>query len=420
MERSLKILTWLYKSKSNSKGEAPIFIRLTLDGKKTEISTGKFIPLKIWDSSNGMVLGKDKIAKQINEEIQNIKSKIQRIHSQFEMAEQAYTLDTIKNKLLGKSDSQQKSLMQIFAHHNKQYSQRVGKEHSAGTMRHYQVAERKLHAFLKSEYKRTDILLSELDHRFVANFDFYLKTKDNCQNNTAIGHIKKLKKVVSECVANGWIERNPFANFKCKSTEGTREYLIDEEINLLASKDLSRIPRLEVVRDLFLFGVYTGLSYSDIEKLTPNDITYGVDGERWICTPRVKTKRESQIMLLPQAMMVIEKYKECIESKAKGKLLPVKSNQKLNAYLKELADICGITKNLSCHIARHTFATTITLNNGVPMETVSKMLGHSSIRTTQIYSKITKLKISNDMKMLKEKLSTTQSDEKSDNIKIAI
>ncbi|MCD4728958.1 MAG: site-specific integrase [Bacteroidales bacterium] len=207
-------------------------------------------------------------------------------------------------------------------------------------------------------------------------------------------------------IANEWLQRNPFMNFKCSYKDTNRGYLTQEELDKLEAKEFS-IKRLEIVRDIFIFQCYTGLAYSDVERLTPDDVSTGIDGEKWIIIYRQKTGGRSPIPILPRALEIINKYQDYPENENSGKLLPVKSNQKINAYLKEIGDLCGIDKNLSTHLARHTFATTVTLAHGVPIETVSKMLGHSSIRTTQIYSKVIDNKISADMVKLKECMNKT-------------
>jgi site-specific recombinase XerD len=231
----------------------------------------------------------------------------------------------------------------------------------------------------------------------------YLKTVKHCAQNTATKYLVRLKKVVNLSLANEWIIRDPFIKYQCTYKPTYRGYLNAEELQKIELKEF-KIPRLQKVRDIFVFCCYTGFAQADVEALSLSDITTGIDGEKWIIINRKKTDGRSPIPLLPQALAIIEKYKNDPETLAKGKLLPVNSNQRMNGYLKEIADITGITKNLTMHLARHTFATTVTLSNGVPIETVSKMLGHNSIKTTQIYSKVVDTKISNDMKALKAKM----------------
>ena len=224
-----------------------------------------------------------------------------------------------------------------------------------------------------------------------------------CGQNTVMKHIERLRKMVNIAIRNEWIMKDPFAKFKPSYTKTTREFLSETEIETLESKEFS-IERLRQVKDLFIFSCYTGLSYIDVMKLTKTNICRGIDGELWINTSRQKTDNTVRVPLLPKALEIIELYENNPRALAKGTLFPNISNQKLNSYLKEIADVCGITKNLTFHLARHTFATTVTLTNGVPMETVSKLLGHSSIRTTQIYAKVIEKKVSEDMQHLRERI----------------
>ena len=216
-------------------------------------------------------------------------------------------------------------------------------------------------------------------------------------------NVKKLKKIIRQCVANDWLDKDPFKSYKITTKETHRNFLMEDELETLIKKDIS-VPRLEQVRDLFLFSCYTGLSYTDVMALTQNNISIGIDGEQWIFTTRTKTDTTSRIPLLPVARNIIEKYSNRPDIINSGNLLPKLTNQRLNSYLKELSDICEFNKTLTFHCARHTFATTVTLTNGVPIETVGKMLGHKSLRTTQIYAKILDTKVSSDMQVLKQKL----------------
>jgi len=212
------------------------------------------------------------------------------------------------------------------------------------------------------------------------------------------------KKIVLGLIKTGMLPRDPFFGFKVHKKETNRAALTEKELKVIAAKKFPSA-RLAQVRDIFLFSCYTGLSYVDVQKLTRGEISVGQDGEQWLIINRQKTDSQSRVLLLPVPLQILAKYENDPQCEVTGKLLPVSSNQKMNAYLKEIAAVCGIDRNISFHIARHTFATTVTLSNGVPMESVSKMLGHSNIRTTQIYAKIVDRKISEDMRSLREKLS---------------
>lgn len=233
------------------------------------------------------------------------------------------------------------------------------------------------------------------------DYDFYLRSIRNCSNNTTIKYLKNFKKIIRICLANGWIDKDPFLNYKSKHTEVERNILTQEELDLLIQKEF-RVERLKLVRDIFAFSCYTRLAYIDVKNLTKDNIIKGIDNSLWISTNRQKTDTSSKIPLLNTPLQIIESYDIHPAADNQNKLLPILSNQKMNAYLKEIADVCGINKELSFHCARHTFATTVTLSNGVPIETVSKMLGHKSIRTTQHYAKITDRKVAIDMNLLRQ------------------
>jgi site-specific recombinase XerD len=260
--------------------------------------------------------------------------------------------------------------------------------------------------YIKKEFKTSDIPVEEVDHKFISGFEYYLKTERKCGHNSAIKYITNFKKIIRIAFANEWIKKDPFSNWKGTLKIVDREFLSKEEIQLMIEKDLDNI-RLDLVKDIFIFCCYTGLSYADVKKLSENDVVIGIDGNRWIKTNRTKTKVRSSIPILPTAEAIIEKYVEHPDVNTK-RLLPVLSNQKMNAYLKEIADLCGIHKNLTFHLARHTFATTVTLSNGVPIESVSKILGHKNLHTTQHYAKILDRKVSDDMAVLREKMEMMQ------------
>jgi len=236
-----------------------------------------------------------------------------------------------------------------------------------------------------------------------------LNPKTPCRNNTLMKHIERIRKIVNLAIKNEWLERDPFMKYKLAFTRTTREFLSADELASIEAKEFS-ISRLQFTKDLFVFSCYTGLSYIDSFNLTLQNISLGIDGEYWITTYRQKTDQPVRIPLLPKAMAIIEKYKDHPAVIANGKLLPGYANQTLNTYLKEVAGSCGIEKNLTFHIARHTFATTVTLTNGVPIETVSKLLGHRSIKTTQIYAKVIEWKVSQDMGILRSKLAGIEMD----------
>ncbi|HET6225963.1 MAG TPA: site-specific integrase, partial [Bacteroidia bacterium] len=276
-------------------------------------------------------------------------------------------------------------------------------EFSYGTYKKFKSALKSLKSFLEWKFKKQDVYLEDVNHKFITDYEFYLKSIQKLQHNSAMVNVKKLKKIIRQCVANDWLDKDPFKSYKITTKETHRNFLMKDELEILLHKNIS-VQRLDQVRDIFLFSCYTGLSYTDVMALTRNNISIGIDGEQWIFTTRTKTDTASRIPLLPVAKYIIDKYSKHPEIISSDRLLPKLTNQRLNSYLKEISDICEFKKMLTFHCARHTFATTVTLTNGVPIETVSKMLGHRSLRTTQIYAKILDNKVSSDMQALKQKL----------------
>ena len=288
--------------------------------------------------------------------------------------------------------------------HNRRFAEKVkAGNKSSQTLKRLEITKQKIISFLKYRYKRSDIALKDIKFSLAPDLEHFLTSVQMISGNTAMKYIKILKQVIKMSVENGWLASNPLSGFKCTYEEPERDRLTMEELMIIYNKDLD-LERLIEVRDIYLFCCFTGFAYLDVHDLTAENIIIGIDGEKWISKNRTKTKSPERVPLLPIALDIIEKYKNNRYCVLHNKLLPVNSNQRFNSYLKELACICGINKHLTTHTARHTFATTVTLENDVPLETVSQMLGHRSIRTTQIYAKITQKKISNNMNELKRKL----------------
>jgi site-specific recombinase XerD len=310
------------------------------------------------------------------------------------------TAENIKNTLLGKSE-ERKFLLEIFQKHNDQLEALVGKDFAPGTLERYKTSLQHTQSFIQWKFGKDDMDIQALNYEFISDYEFWLKTVRNCAHNTTVKYLANFKKIVLSCVKKGWLVRDPFLGYKMVKKEVLREVLDKEELDRIHHKKFCT-ERLNQVRDIFLFCCYTGLAYIDVKNLRRDQIKVGIDGEKWIFTQRQKTETPTRLPLLPQALEIIDAYNNHPQCCNKGLVLPVMSNQKMNAYLKEIADVCGIQKTLTFHIARHTFATTITLGNGVHIETVSKMLGHKSLKQTQHYAKILDLKVSQDMARLRE------------------
>ncbi|MBO3116522.1 site-specific integrase [Winogradskyella sp. DF17] len=401
MNKTFGLLFYLKKSKVDAQGKCPIYLRITIDGKRTEISTKRTIEIEKWSVEANKAIGRTEDIRELNAYLDSLTTKVYQSQRDLIQDNKEVTTETLKNKFLG-VEEKQRTLITIFKNHNKQVEKLVGREFSAGTLERYKTVCKHLKEFMQHQYKVSDIPVNRIDHKYITDFEFYLKTVRNCGHNSTIKYIKNFKKIVRIAIANDWIKKDPFLNYKVRLKEVERQFLSEEEIQTMLEKEL-HTNRLEQVRDIFIFCCFTGLAYSDVKKLSKDNLVFGIDGDKWIKTKRTKTDTRSNIPLLPTALEIIKKYENHPEAVTKGVLLPVLSNQKSNAYLKEIADLCGINKNLTTHLARHTFATTVTLSNGVPMESVSKMLGHKSLKTTQHYAKILDRKVSDDMAILKQK-----------------
>jgi len=409
MKNSFSQLFYVKRSKIDNKQKTIIYLRITVNGRRAELSTQRKVSLEKWNSGSGRVKGYSSEAQEINQYLDLISNKINKIHQRFVEEEKPFTSISILDTYLGKNENN-KMLLKIFQEHNNQIEKLIGKGFAAGTILRYSTAKSHVEEFIKFEYKVNDIPVQNVDHKFIAGLEYYLKTQRNCAHNTTIKYITNFKKIVRIAYVNDWITKDPFFNWKGSLKTVDREFLSDTEIQTMLEKEL-HTPRLAQVRDIFIFSCYTGLAYADVKKLTKNNIVIGMDGNKWINTKRTKTNTLSNIPILPAAANVIEKYANYPDVLHSEKLLPVLSNQKMNAYLKEISDLCGFTKNLTFHLARHTFATTVTLTNGVPIESVSKMLGHKSLKTTQHYAKILDGKVSVDMNLLRDKLNLKSAEE---------
>jgi integrase len=399
-QQTFSILFWISKNRIKN-GKAPIYARVTINGKRIEISTQREVSILEWDARSQTVIGKSQEAKETNNHLATVKAKILSCHSKLEARGATVTVETLKNEYAGVVEKP-RMLMQIIQQHNDDIKTLIGKDYCRATWVKYNTTQKHLTDFLKWKYNVSDINIKELGFAFVSDFEFFLKAGRSIDTNTNAKYIKNLKKITHECVAKDWLLKDPFIAYKVKVKHTEREFLTELELQAIHKKEFN-LERLEHIKDIFLFSCYTGLAYIDVFNLTTNNIALGIDGEKWIFTHRQKTETASRIPLLPPALVILEKYKNHLVTLNSGKLLPVPTNQKTNAYLKEIAVCCGITKELTFHVARHTFATTVTLTNGVPIESVSKMLGHKKLQTTQHYAKILDKKVSTDMKVLYNK-----------------
>ncbi|HTN20442.1 MAG TPA: site-specific integrase [Pelobium sp.] len=403
MLTSFQVLFYLKKPKSYSSGQMPIYLRISVNGKRSEISIGRSCSPSNWNPHSGRSKGNKEDVKLLNAYLESLHTKLNIAHQVLVESGKELTVEYLRNAISGKREKS-KMLLEIFDDHNQKVEALLGSGFEPNTLKGYRTTVKHLKSFIKYKYKNDDIPINKLNHEFIVDFEFYLRSSCKISMVSAAKYIKNLKKIVNSCVAHDWIIKNPFVNYKSKAKAGERVYLTQNELNSIYQKQFT-IERLAQVKDIFLFCCYTGLAYADIKKLRRQEIGLGIDGGFWIFTKRKKTNTSTRVPLLDIAVEILDKYKDHPHCEAEGTLLPVLSNQKMNSYLKEIADLCSITKTLTFHIARHTFATTVTLSNGVPIETVSKMLGHTNIKTTQHYAKILDVKVSNDMSALRSKVS---------------
>jgi site-specific recombinase XerD len=402
MQTKISILFLLKRTKSTTDGLTPIYLRVTIDGKRIEVSTKRYVEESKWLISAGKVKGTTEEARSINAYLDMLKSQVYDHQTELVQRGIYVNADNMKNKLLG-VEEKNRSLIKIFEEHNKQMKSLIGKEFAEGTYKRYVTSLSHTKEFIKWKLNVSDIDIRTIDLAFLNDYEFYLRSVRNCNNNSAVKYLRNFGKIIHLCLANEWLEKNPLKNYKTSIKTVERTFLSEEEIQTMADKKFAT-ERLNQVRDIFIFCCFTRLAYIDVKNLRKSQISVGIDGEKWIYTNRQKTGTLSNIPLLPMALAIVEKYKDhpqCINSDT---VLPVLSNQKTNSYLKEIADVCVINKELTFHIARHTFATTVTLSNGVPIESVSKMLGHKDLKTTQHYAKILDRKVSGDMMLLRAKL----------------
>ena len=392
---TLSVLFIIKKSKLLKNGEAPICMRITVNKRVAEVMIKRSIPVDLWNQKKECSKGKDRVATELNHYINTVRAKILHIHRELEIDNKTITADIIKDCFYGR-DKVQRSLLEVYAEHNEKCRALIGKEYTESTVTKFDTSINRLKEYIRSCYHRDDMMLAELDGQFIRDFDFWLKTDKHCQNNSALKHLKNLKKVVRIALANDWIKKDPFYGIHFKQEEVNVEFLSREELDILINKEFT-IKRLEQVRDIFVFCCFTALAFVDVQQLSREHLIKDNNGALWIRKARQKTNQMCNIPVLSIPQRILRKYEDNAECIKKGVLLPVISNQRMNAYLKEIADLCGIAKRLTTHVARHTSATVVFLANDVSMENVSKILGHSNIRMTQHYARVLDSSIMRDM-----------------------
>ncbi len=400
---SFSVIYFVKRTRSLRTGELPIYARITINGERAEFTTQSCVKEEQWDNVRNRMRGTSKEAKDLNLHLDGIKSKLIEIKMDMENHKEDLTALALRDRFMG-IETKNKTLLTIFQEHNDKCKGLINKDFAPGTVERYETCYRLLEFFIKDKYKKNDVHLHEINPMFINNFEYYLKTKRNCCNNTTVKYIKNFRKIIRIALANGWMKSDPFSNLKYHIDDVDMAYLTENELNIMINKRFTN-ERLAQVKDIYLFSCFTGLAFIDTKQLTYDEIE-NKDGSLWIKKKRQKTKNWCNIPLLQPAIEIMNKYKNhptCIKN---GVVLPVLSNQKMNSYLKEIADMCGIEKKLSTHTARHTFATTVTLANKVSMEVVSKMLGHSNMIMTKKYARVVDDLINKDMQQVMTKYQT--------------
>lgn len=395
-------MRFILRQYPDNPNESKIFARIMIDRKRTEINTGQTVHADNWDPQKQSVVGSRDLMNRINPHLEEMRYKLKDCYHQLKLQGVFITGDSIKKIYQGETIPYS-SLMALFEYHDKTTKETL----KYGTLKNYGSTEKYIRAFLQKKYKSKDIPLNHLNYEFITQFELFLRQTEPLQksntltNNGIMKHMERLRKITTMGFKMDWLQKDPFIRYKLKFHRTEREFLIQSEIDTIAVEDLPT--KLGRARDIFLFSCYTGLAYIDLANLSADNIVMGIDGELWLRTSRQKTETKVNVPLLPPALALLEKYKTDKKLIAKNRVLPFMSNQKVNKYLKQISDTCSINKNMTFHLARHTFATTVTLNNGIPIESVSKMLGHTKLSTTQVYVHVLDKKISDDMKGLRNK-----------------
>jgi site-specific recombinase XerD len=386
MRNSLTVSFFIRPSRVDKKGEAPVVARIRLNQKSKDLFTQVRVCPSEWDGNKERMSGRTDLVRSINRMLEDIRTRyFDALNALAGVPD--LSLEDLLDKVNGKSPNQEYYLLKVINQHNRHVKGRIGIDYTESTFEKYWILELRVTEYLKDSLKKRDVLLSKLDRKFIAGFFLFLRDTHKNQHNTAAKLVKNLKRVINFAIEQGMTDKNPFTGFVCGYKETSRTVLSLDELRRIENKHFS-IPRLELVKNLFLFQCYTGLSYVDMAKLTWRSVTKAGPGLFWLELRRTKTTTFVQIPLFPVSLAIIQKYTVGDQPPPDSPLLPLCHIQKMNSYLKEIADLCSITKRLTTHAGRRTFASTVMLNNGVQIEAVSKMLGHTNLKTTQLYAKV--------------------------------
>jgi len=398
MRSTFKVLFFLKRDKQKKDGSVPIYCRITIDGKEARFGMKKDIQPKLWDVKAGKASGRTLESSEINALLESAKSSIHKTYRDLLERESAVSAEKVKNTFLG-LESKRHMFLEVFKDCVEEKRLLTGRKNAKSTYRRYLYVKKRMEEFLASEYHLTDIPLCEINYEFIRNFEMYLLTVRGNRQSTVAMYLINFKQIINLALKKEWIYRDPFINYKIQGKASDRGYLTQQEIEVLMNQKFDK--KLEKTRDVFIFCCFTSLSYIDVLKLKKEDVSVLFDGKEWILGKREKTEVGYFIPLTEIPKMILEKYKNT--PIRNGKSLPVKCNSLINEDIKKIAKICGINKHLTFHMSRHTFAT-LTLTKGVSLESVSRMMGHKNVQTTQIYARITSEKVGRDMKVFSENI----------------
>ncbi|WP_300798557.1 site-specific integrase [uncultured Alistipes sp.] len=402
---SFRVLFFLKKTKLLKNGEASVCMLITVNGTRVENNIRKSIDPALWSQAKETARGKSRRACDLNTYIEEARIKLYQIFCELEQQNRPVTAHLLQKLFFGQEKPEEvRTLLGTMQVHNDQCRALVGTDYALITVRRYESCRRYLAELIRQRYGKEDLPLAEVNGELVRAFAFYLKTEKGCQQNTVIRYMKCLKKITNLARANDWMAKDPFLGIRFHEKEVVREFLTMDELQTIYRKEFP-LERLTLVRDVFIFAAFTGLAFIDVQQLAPEHIVRDNNENLWIRKPRQKTKNMCNIPLLDIPLEILRKYADHPTCRKKGVLLPVPCNQKMNSYLKEIADICMIRKNLTTHCARHSYATSVCLANGVSLENVAKMLGHSNIKMTQHYARVLDSSILRDMMQVRRAIS---------------
>lgn len=405
---TMNILFFVLKTKLLKNGEAPILMRITINGQYEEARIQRSVPLRYWNAAKGCSKGKDRAALELNNFISELSVRAFEIHKNLILEQAFITPKLILQRVFGKDESL-RTVLKTMKEEIATMEKVVNIDYAPVTINRYKNVLKKLTEAIPSFYKKEDITFHELSPDFIKAFDLYLKTEAGLCRNTIVRYMKCLKKIVNMALAKEWMRKDPFYGYKMEQDETDPVFLTYNELQAIMKKEFD-IPRLALVRDIFVFACWTGLAFADIFTLSPEHLEQDNNGDWWIRKGRVKLEHRrkassiSNVPLLPIPLAILKKYENSPVCVKRGTCLPVLSNQRMNSYLKEIADLCGVKKPLTTHAARHTFATTITLANNVPLQDVSAMLGHASTRMTQHYARVMTSSLKESMNKVRVRL----------------